>query len=116
MNSRYPMDPPGYAKRVRKLEKEGLTTSDAQGVADVEFAAQIKALRRGSYFQRSIVRKGLVPQGTDPRHLEGFIRLQYGTLGHLGWPDIKREVKIGLACIKEGGLEAAESNARSFGL
>lgn len=33
----YPMDPPGYAARVRQLEREGLTTSDAQGVADAEF-------------------------------------------------------------------------------
>jgi hypothetical protein len=110
------MDPPGYAKRVQRLEKEGLTTSDAQGAADVEFAAQLKALRQGTWFQKSIIRKKLVPAGVDPRHLEGFIRLQYGTLGHLGWPDIKREIKIGLVCIKEGGVEAAESNAQSFGL
>lgn len=34
---RFPIDPPGYAERVRELEEEGLTTSDAQGVADVEF-------------------------------------------------------------------------------
>jgi len=34
---RYPLDPPGYAERVRELEAEGLTTSDAQGVADAEF-------------------------------------------------------------------------------
>jgi hypothetical protein len=33
-----PNDPPGYAKRVRELEAEGMTTSDAQAVADVEFA------------------------------------------------------------------------------
>lgn len=30
------IDPPGYAARVAALEAEGLTTSDAQGVADVE--------------------------------------------------------------------------------
>lgn len=34
----YPLDPYGYAQRVRTLEGEGLTTSDAQGVADVEFS------------------------------------------------------------------------------
>lgn len=34
---RYPLDPPGYAARVRELEAEGLTTSDAQGVADAEY-------------------------------------------------------------------------------
>jgi hypothetical protein len=32
-----PNDPPGYAKRVHELELEGLTTSDAQAVADAEF-------------------------------------------------------------------------------
>jgi hypothetical protein len=69
-----------------------------------------------TYFQRSIVEKGLVPQGVDPRHLEGFIRLQYSTLGHLDWPTIRREVKLGIACIKQGGVEAAERNAQSFGL
>jgi len=33
---RYPLDPIGYAERVRELEAEGMTRSDAQGVADVE--------------------------------------------------------------------------------
>jgi len=69
-----------------------------------------------TYFQRSIVEKKLVPQGVDPRHLEGYIRLQFSTLGHLDWPTIRREVKLGIACIKEGGIEAAERNAKSFGL
>lgn len=69
-----------------------------------------------TYFQKSIVAKGLVPAGVDPRHLEGFIRLQYSTLGHLSWADIKREIKIALGCIKEGGVEMAERNAISFGL
>jgi len=36
----YPNDPYGYAERVRELEAEGLTTSDAQSEADVEFAEQ----------------------------------------------------------------------------
>jgi len=69
-----------------------------------------------TYFQRSIVEKKLVPQGIDPRHLEGYIRLQFSTLGHLDWPTIRREVKLGIACIKEGGIDAAERNAKSFGL
>ena len=37
MNNLYPLDPPGYAERVSELEREGMTTSDAQGVADAEF-------------------------------------------------------------------------------
>ena len=31
------VDADAYAKRVLALENEGMTTSDAQGVADVEF-------------------------------------------------------------------------------
>jgi hypothetical protein len=34
-----------YHKRVLKLESEGLCTSDAQGVADVEFANRLAARR-----------------------------------------------------------------------
>ena len=34
--SRICLDPPGYEARVRQLEAEGLTRSDAQGAADVE--------------------------------------------------------------------------------
>ena len=36
---RYPNDPEGYAERVRQLEAEGLDTSDAQGIADMEQAS-----------------------------------------------------------------------------
>lgn len=69
-----------------------------------------------TYFQEQITGKGFVPAGIDARHLEGFIRLQYATLDHLDWRTIRREVKLGIACIREGGREAAERNARSFGL
>lgn len=31
------LDPPGYAERVAELEAEGMTTSDAQAIADIEF-------------------------------------------------------------------------------
>ena len=68
-----------------------------------------------TYFQKSIVAKGLVPEGIDPRHLEAYIRLQYSTLGHLSWADIKREVKIALGCISHDPTQA-ESLAVSFGL
>jgi len=69
-----------------------------------------------TYFQRQIEEKKLVPQGVDPRHIEGYILLQYSTLSHLDWATIKREVKLCVACVREGGIEAAERNALSFGL
>jgi DNA-binding transcriptional regulator/RsmH inhibitor MraZ len=36
-----------YQNRVRELEEEGCTTSDAQGVADVEFGALPKIIKGG---------------------------------------------------------------------
>lgn len=69
-----------------------------------------------TYFHRSIIAKGLVPQGIDPRHVEAYIRLNHSTLNHLDWPEIRREVRIALGCIKHGGMEQAESCAQSFGL
>ena len=69
-----------------------------------------------TYIQRQMLEKRLIPQGVDPRHVEGYMRLAYSTFSQLSWPEIKREIKVGLACIKEGGIEAAERNAKSFGL
>jgi hypothetical protein len=69
-----------------------------------------------TYFQRSIIEKGLIPQGVDARHVEGYVRLEYSFLGEMSWHAIRREVRIALGCIKEGGIAAAERNAQSFGL
>ena len=69
-----------------------------------------------SHFQRAIMQKGLVPAGVDPRHIEGYVRLEYSTLGSLSWPTIRREVRIALGCIEEAGVDAAEACARSWGL
>lgn len=69
-----------------------------------------------TYFQTSIKAKGLVPAGIDARHIEGFILVGGMTTSMMSWPEIRREVKIALGCIKEGGVEEAEACARSFGL
>lgn len=69
-----------------------------------------------SHFQRAIMQKGLVPAGVDPRHIEGYVRLEYSILGSLSWPTIRREVRIALACIEEAGVDEAEACARSWGL
>jgi len=73
-----------------------------------------------TYFQQSIEAKGLVPAGFDARHIEGYVRLNvpraYATTSQLSWAEIRREVRLSIACIKEGGVEAAERNAQSFGL
>lgn len=67
-----------------------------------------------TYYQREIAK--IVPAGVDPRHVEGYMRLQYSTLSHLDRRTFNREVRLGVECIRQGGAEAAERNAKSFGL
>jgi hypothetical protein len=56
------------------------------------------------------------PADLDARHIEAFMRLQYGTLDHLDRATFRREIKIALACIAEGGNDDAEALAESYGL
>ena len=44
--------------------------------------------------------------GHDPRHIEAYMRLQYGTLDHLSREDFRRECIICAECIREGGVNA----------
>lgn len=59
--------------------------------------------------------KNLAP-GHDPRHIEAFMRVEFGTLDHLGPDRFRAEVAIAVACIEEGGIEMAERLAKSYGL
>lgn len=52
----------------------------------------------------------------DPRHVEAYMRLEYGTLDHLSRADFRREAKVCVQCIREGGTDAAESLAASYAL
>lgn len=52
----------------------------------------------------------------DPRHIEAFVRLQFGTLSHLRLADLRHEARIAAACIVDGGRDGAESLAQSFAL
>lgn len=69
---------------------------------------------------QKIIREELAKNGYigkyDPRHIEGYMRLQYSTLDHLSISDFRREIKICRQCIDVGGITAAEENAVSFGL
>ncbi len=67
-----------------------------------------------TYYQLAIAK--IVPADIDPRHVEGFMRLKYDALSELSRRAFNREVAIGVACIREGGVEQAERNAQSFGL
>jgi len=54
----------------------------------------------------------------NSRWVEGFMRLQYGTLSHLDRLDFKREIKLFKETQKLEGSsdELWESNAKSYGL
>ena len=52
----------------------------------------------------------------DPRHIEAYMRLQYGVLDHLSINDFRDEVEICHLCIKDGGINSAERLAESYGL
>jgi len=54
--------------------------------------------------------------GTDPRHVEAYMRLEHPTLDGLPKQQFADEVAIGVRCIAEDGAENAERCARSFGL
>ncbi len=51
----------------------------------------------------------------DPRHVEAFMRLEYGTLDALGPEHFRREVNMACLCI-DADEAAAERLAQSYGL
>jgi hypothetical protein len=65
-------------------------------------------------FYETIIRD-LSPAG-DPRHVEAYMRLEHGTLDRLSPQQFRAEVALAVACIAEGGTEAAEKLAKSYGL
>ena len=52
----------------------------------------------------------------DPRHVEGYIRLQHPTLGGLSKEEFLQETKIALTCIDATGWSGSETLALSYGL
>jgi len=52
----------------------------------------------------------------DPRHIEAYVRLQYGTLDHLTRDELRAEAEIGAACVDAHGVEHAEALAETYGL
>jgi hypothetical protein len=53
---------------------------------------------------------------SDPRHVEGYMRLARGTLDQLSPQQFRAEVALAVACIAEGGIDTAEKLAQSYGL
>ena len=51
----------------------------------------------------------------DHRHVEAYMRCENGTLDALSPAKFSREVMIACQCIDEGGTQAAEGLAKSYG-
>lgn len=52
----------------------------------------------------------------DPRHIEAYMRLEHSTLDGLSREQFAAEIVMAAMCIAEGGTDAAERLARSFGM
>lgn len=52
----------------------------------------------------------------DPRHVEAWMRITYGTLDHLTAAEFESEVLLAVNCIAVSGDEESEQLARSYGL
>ncbi len=52
----------------------------------------------------------------DPRHVEGYMRLEHSTLDGLSPRQFDDEVEIGIECVRADGTTNAEALAQSFGL
>jgi|PersoiStandDraft_1058852.scaffolds.fasta_scaffold07149_4 hypothetical protein len=55
-------------------------------------------------------------RGIDPRHVEAFMRNEYGTLDHLGGLIWYRAVAEAADCVEAGGAVFAEQLADAIGL
>jgi hypothetical protein len=74
--------------------------------------------RRESFYapriRETAARLGFI--GTDPRHIEAYMRLEHSTLDGLAEWQFNAEVETACACVAVDGTEGAEACARSFGL
>lgn len=74
-------------------------------------------MKQGLYYgtiRLEIARQGAI--GIDPRHVEGYMRLEHGTLSQLSRERFNEEVGIGIECVRADGTRNAEALAKSFGL
>jgi hypothetical protein len=53
---------------------------------------------------------------TEPRIIEAWMRLKFGTLDAIGDAEFKREVRLAAECSHETTPEVNEALARSYGL
>lgn len=68
---------------------------------------------------RNMIRETLAKMGrigTNPRHVEGWMILEFGTLDRLGGPAWKRAVSEAVDCVMAATPEQNERLADSYGV
>lgn len=69
---------------------------------------------------QQLIREDMARMGrvgaADPRHVEGWMRLEHGCLDGLSPTQFAAEVKVALQCIDTALLADSESLAQSYGL
>ena len=69
---------------------------------------------------QQMIREGMARMGrvgaADPRHVEGWMRIEHGCLDGLSPSQFVAEVKIALDCIAAAPAADSESLAQSMGL
>jgi hypothetical protein len=87
-------------------------------VSGVSGAVPPRRLREMSVYQKMIgmVLRGMRRPDVDPRHVEGWMRLTFGTLDGLGVAKFADEVRIAVDCCDEAGIDRSDDLARSYGL
>jgi hypothetical protein len=69
---------------------------------------------------QQMIRESMASAGrigaADPRHVEGWMRIEHGCLDGLSRSQFDAEVRIALECIAAGPLADSEALAASYGL
>lgn len=52
----------------------------------------------------------------DPRHIEGWMRLEHGTLDHLSGSRFRHEVALCIDLVDDYGVDRSDELAASYGL
>jgi uncharacterized lipoprotein YmbA len=80
--------------------------------------AEQKQPRRSPY--ATMIRVQLAESGHvgkyDPRHVEGYMRLEHSTLDGLSARQFNQEIEIARQCVDTAGVTESELLAQSFGL
>lgn len=76
--------------------------------------ARIVGRREWCCYQNIIARMGC--GDLEPRHVEAFMRTQYGTLDHLDTATFRREIELAALALTEYGRGVLDSMAKSQGL